>query len=134
MTHKAPPNSSTQAMLTIRSEQMTAFNEHALRQFVERVLRDLRKCWPDEVAELGEKETRAWIAHGIERAGAYDIITQRGMYRYINLMMMLGPDFDDDPDLPWARPILEAPELSETRKLDRLSEHALEGTDDPEDA
>jgi hypothetical protein len=102
-------------MLTLRPEQMRAFSEAALKRFEETMLAHLKKFFPDKYEAAGEPKVRKLIRYGIERAASYDITAQRDVSRYIDLMMTLGPDFDQDKQLPWAGQILRTRNKPEVR-------------------
>src|SRR5262249_50737790 len=64
---------------------------------------------------------------GLERAQRHSF-TNRGPLRfYLELIFMLGLDFDTDPLLPWASTILSDPsEPDQMRRADHLHERTME--------
>jgi hypothetical protein len=107
-------------MLTIRKEQMAAFARSAVERFEEDLAVSLRDNWPTICARLTEDRLTATIKHGVARAAFYGISSENGIFRYLNLMFLLGIDFDIDPKFEWAASILQDPSLSPSLKLDLL--------------
>jgi len=93
-------------VLKLRRDQMAAFEERALAQFEPRMLAHLRRCFPRQCEALGDSNVREAIRYGIERAGSYDIVAERDVCMYIELMFIFGRDFDTDKRFPWASEIL----------------------------
>lgn len=89
-------------MLIIRKEQKEVLAKAAKNVFEERMLVHLKKFFPKHYEALGEDNTRELITYGIERAATYDIITERDVCKYIDLMISFGLEFDKDDNLPWA--------------------------------
>lgn len=111
-------------MLTIRKEQMAVFADAVIKDFEGRMLAHLREHFPRQYEGVGEAGAREMIRYGIERAAAYDIREERDVCRYIDLMMVLGRDFDRD--LQWARALLVIHRLeSPGYRVQRLCEEAL---------
>lgn len=124
-------------MLRIRQEQMEEFNRCEAVKFENRMVEHLEENFPEECEEMGEEAVRETIRYGISRADSYGIEFEQDVCNYVNLMFVLGRDFDTDPGLPWAKRILNDPELDHpTDKMDALYDEAEthlepeEGTDD----
>ncbi len=94
-------------MLRIRKAQERALSAAQVKNFDDRMVAHVRKCWPQHYEKLGEENTRLLIAYERERAATYGIVTERGVCKYTDLAMVYGPDFDQDTRHPWARQILE---------------------------
>jgi hypothetical protein len=90
----------------IRREQAMAFRAEALRDFEDRVLMHVRRCFPDRAASLEEDAVRNLIRRGVERAAAYRIVAERDVCMYVDLMLVFGADFDSER--AWAREVLAA--------------------------
>jgi len=114
-------------MLQIRAQQMTAFEQAALRRFEDDMVAHLAKFAPKHCEVIGESAVRQAIRLGMERAGKYGL-TNRGPVRFfIELMFMFGSDFDTDPQLMWAIEVLNDPKLLDQMiKGDRLYENAMD--------
>jgi hypothetical protein len=105
---------------------MLAFEEDQNRRFEDEMVRHIGSFSPKTWEQLGEQGVRGTIAKGIERARDYGF-TKRGPMRfYLEMMFMFGPDFDTDPEHPWAREILVEKGWDQMRRADRLHEVAME--------
>jgi hypothetical protein len=100
-------------MLVIRDQQMQVFAESARRQFEAEMILHLSKFAPSRFETLGEKAVGETVSLGIERAEKH-AFTNRGPVRfYIELMLLLGDDFDTDSRYAWAAEALADPETAE---------------------
>lgn len=114
-------------MLTIREEQLDVFRGEAIQQLTETLAADLRRGLPAHVQALGEQGTLDAIRAGIDRAGAYGIITREGVSGYVKLMFLFGSDFDTDPSRAWAGQVLNDPSLpDEGERMRRLVQAAMD--------
>jgi hypothetical protein len=84
-------------MVVIRQEQFVAFSQFEMRKFEDWMIEHLQKFFPVQFAELGHGAVRQLIQCGIQRAATYDIRSRRDVCKYIDLMVVFGPDFDKDP-------------------------------------
>ena len=102
-----------------------AFSEQQRERFQEEMLVHLRK---EYAPELGGRDD-AWVGElirtGIEQARAYQIILERDVARYLELMLVFSPGFDDSKKTPWAKDILIDSRLAAEDKLDRIYEHIM---------
>lgn len=113
-------------MLVMREAQMTTFEQVAIHNFENRLLEHLKEFFPRHCEILGDEQVRKVIRLGIERAGQYDLTSERNVDLYVNLMFMLGSYFDQDPQLPWAAKILTDKDiLNSNTRADRLYDRAM---------
>jgi hypothetical protein len=113
-------------MLVIRDEQMQAFAQNAKRQFESEMVRHISGFAPGRFEALGEKAVREMVSLGIERAEKYGF-SNRGPARfYIELMFLLGSDFDTDPQYAWAAEVLGGPDpADQMTRADQLHQKTL---------
>ncbi len=113
-------------MLIIRQHQMETLQRAALMGFENRMVAHLNHFFPDECAAMEESGTRQIIRYGIERAGHYGIVAERDVCKYIDVMVVFGPDFDTDANLPWAVEILSDETITDNKgRVDLLVTSAL---------
>lgn len=86
-----------------------------------------RQYLPYHFHALGEDGTRKAVEYGIDRARSHEIVSISGVRAYVQLMFVLGPDFDQDPELPWAPKALG--EEDERAKIQKLLAGAQEHLD-----
>jgi hypothetical protein len=97
-------------MLTIRNEQFAVFSDAEVRKFEAWVVAHLQRFFPAECAGLGgDPQLRDLVRHGIGRAAVYGVTRKADVSRYVDLMMLLGKDFDVDGRFEWASAILANP-------------------------
>lgn len=114
-------------MLVIRRKQMNILSWKMRKAFEDRMVLHLKEFFPDQCQMLGEKDTRAAIRHGMERAETYGLGTESDLAKYLNVMFTFGRDFDTDPELPWASAILNARDGSApSERLARLYSMAID--------
>jgi hypothetical protein len=109
-------------VLVIRHAQMDALARSAMEPFVENVIAHLRRVWPEECAAMGDEGLEAFVARGMARCERYGIETEYDVGRFCDLMLLLTPDFDEDPNIPWAQDILTSPGFDGRVKVDELME------------
>ena|SRR5579884_3331283 len=113
--------------MVIRSVQIDTLSEAMTGTFESDLEKHLRRCFPKECALLGPEAVRKRIRYGIDSSRRYGIVTEREVCMYVDLMIVFGPDFDRDPNLPWASSILNAKRWKDTSaKMDRLYRTAKE--------
>ncbi len=74
------------------------------RQRLQAALRHAREYFPDECSRLGPEELERAVRDALKRAGSYGLESLRDALQFVDLTLVLGPEFDSA--LPWAREIL----------------------------
>jgi hypothetical protein len=92
----------------------------------EALLERLKAIAPSHVSTAGDESTRALIRLGMERAAHHLITSTEGLSMFVSLTFLLGLDFDQDPQFPWAAEALSprADDAIESAAL-RLRDAAL---------
>lgn len=101
--------------LTIRQVQFDAFVRQETHKFEDWMLDHLHRFFPKQSERAGVAELRSTIRYGIEQAAAYGITTRRDVCKYIDVMLLLGRDFEGDRRYPWAAQILSSPAGQEAK-------------------
>ena len=112
-------------MLTVRREQMDALSRYSLEQFEAAMLRHLRARFPEQTVGRLDPELRKLIKEGISQAAVYGITLENDVRRYLECVVLYGPDFDRNPETAWAGEILRSDDLDGTEKIDRIDEAEL---------
>jgi hypothetical protein len=114
-------------MLRIRPEQMQAFEQAAMARFQSSMVAHLRQLAPKHCNAVGEAGLHQVVRTGIERVKKHGF-TKRGPVRfYLDLTIMLGSDFDTDPQYPWTAALLDDPATpDEMARAERLYEKAMD--------
>lgn len=89
--------------LVIRRQQMNVFQQRAGQLMEDGLVGHFLRHYPRECRQAGgASQMRKLVQQGIQRARAYEFQTQHQIGFYTALMIMLGSDFDHDPQLSWA--------------------------------
>ena len=114
-------------MLTIRREQIDEIGRRLAVRWEDTMVVHLEAFFPDECKELGEQGVRDAITLGQKKAARYDIHTERDVCIFLNFMFAYGFEFDNDPEIPWAKEILTNPNYTRANLKTYLLEKASEG-------
>jgi len=117
-------------MLRIRKEEYEELGKISLKRFENSMLEHIREFFPRHYEILGEPTIRKVIQYGVDRAENYGFTTEQDVCLYINLMLMLGGNFDTDVQLPWATAILNNETITDSvTRIDRLYDAAMDYLD-----
>ncbi len=110
-------------MLTIRKEQIIAFEDQSIKSFEDDTVQHLKSFTPKQFEIIGELSIRKIIKLGIEKAEKCKFTMQGPIRFYIEMMFMFGSDFDTDPQYPWVREILNIESgYNQMERADKLHE------------
>ncbi|MHC4243278.1 MAG: hypothetical protein ACYS3N_01125 [Planctomycetota bacterium] len=93
-------------MLKIRKEQNDELAKVALNRFEDSMVEHIKKFFPRYYEIYGESLIHDVIKYAIDRAKTYGFRSERDVCYYINTTFLLGSNFDDDLQLPWAKTTL----------------------------
>jgi hypothetical protein len=96
-------------MLQIRSEQMTAFEQAALRRFEDEMVLHSQDFSPRLCEVIGEEQLRVALRQSMDRAGSHGFTYRGSILLFADLMFLFGSAFDTDPQYPWAAEVLQSP-------------------------
>jgi len=113
-------------MFVIQHKQLTAFKGAAFKKFENEMVRHIKSFFPSHFTMIGEDEVRATIEYGYQKAKEYGFSTQRNVCLYLNTMILLGSNFNIDPQYPWAKEILFGNEPEPEMRIDKLADKTLE--------
>lgn len=97
----------------MRTAQLTEFNERAQSGFVDRMLSHWDRCFSDFVRDRDKADLKALVDDGTNRAAIYGIVAERDVCLFLDVMLILGPRFENNPSYPWARHALRSPHLTD---------------------
>jgi len=117
-------------MLRIRKEQNEELGKIALKRFEDSMVEHIKEFFPKYYEIHEEPLIRKVILYAVDRAESYDLITERDVCLYINLVFLLGSNFDTDPQLPWAAETLNDETITDSvTRIDTLYDKAMEYLD-----
>jgi hypothetical protein len=90
-------------LLVIRDSQLRALDDLPRRNFEAQLVRHFARFYPREFASAGPAEADRLITTGLRRAANHGLLTADTATRFVHMMIILGWEFDSDPQLPWAR-------------------------------
>lgn len=93
-------------VLTIGPQALEALSEAARRSFEDRMGPHVRECFPDRCASISDQQLRDFIRAATDRAFGYDIVRECDVARFVYLMIAVNDQFDNDPQMPWVKPLL----------------------------
>lgn len=123
-------------MLSIRREQITSMRAVRRREFEADLAQHLHTFFPAACEAIGQEALSAMIGLGVARAATYGILGRCDLFLYLDLMVVLGPRFDEE--LPWAKEALTDPSLPDPSAriaalVDMVIDLAREEEDEDED-
>lgn len=114
-------------MWTIRTEQAQTLRNAALAEFEAAMVTHLHSFNPRLAKVLGDDGLRGVIRFGIDRAKANGFTRRCCVQFFIELIVVLGAEFDTDPQYPWVAEVLEDPSIDDqTERADRLHDRTME--------
>jgi hypothetical protein len=109
-------------MLIIRKSQMEVFSRQMVKQFEDIMVLHLREDLEDRFKDLSEEDLRAFIRKGVSKAKNYGIERECDIEGFIDLMALLGPDFDVEEEFQWARDLLIKKDMQPEARLNEIFE------------
>ncbi len=107
--------------MIIRSEQVRALEEASWRGFEDRMIERVRTYFPKPAEQLGEAQLRVLTRYAVTRAERHMLPHERSIALYLDMMFVLGSNFDEDSQIPWAAAILADHTLpTQADRIDRL--------------
>jgi hypothetical protein len=108
---------------TIRDAQLDAMQEFKLREFETRALGFLAREFPESTG-LDEDLRRRSVRTALEKGEQYGFDAAEDLYCWLELMYLLGLDFDVSPGAAWVQPLLQDEDLAIRTRLRLLVEDA----------
>src|SRR5262245_55903238 len=106
--------------MKIRNKQIQSFDEVRMPDFVDEMVGHLKAFTPLHSQSLGEDGVRHLIAVSIARAKRHEFTHRAAVRFYLETVILLGIDFDTDPQYPWAGEILRAHEVDQLERAQRV--------------
>jgi hypothetical protein len=106
-------------MLTIRKVQLQALNRYVDQAFEERLLRRLQEKHADRMARLASSETAGdatdaaatFVHEAVTKARGYHLESAPDLTAFVELTLLLGPDFEARPEFAWMSRVLNSKTL-----------------------
>jgi hypothetical protein len=113
--------------LFISAAQLQLFSDTGLERFKGHLKAHLSLRFRSQIEALApaQQDLDRLVKDGMDRARMYGLRSEFDVQRYVEYMLLLGPDFDLDTDYAWAARILFAADASGREKMDRLDRAAV---------
>jgi len=113
--------------MTIRDEQIRALEDASWRGFEGRMFERVHTYFPKPAEQLGEIQLRVLTRYAVTRAERHLLTHERSIALYLDLMFVLGSNFDEDSQIPWAAAILADDSFpTQADRIDRLHKEGWE--------
>jgi hypothetical protein len=100
------------AALELRKDQKDTMASRCQNGFEQRLVRHLRKAFPDETQEMSDPLLLERTRPSVKKAEEYGVEMEYDVVRFVDLTFLLGADFGPSPDGPWAQDVLEGRTLA----------------------
>jgi len=108
-------------MLVIRKEHMEALSKAQEERFIVEMMAHLRTDFPDETSDMGDAALRQYVEDTLDVAKKYGLSSRQDLYRFVNLTMLYGIEFENTDDKHWMHEYLTDPAISDPgKRLERL--------------
>jgi hypothetical protein len=104
-------------MLTIGNDQMEVLQRYVDNRFVHKLAQDIRTHHAEVCQGLSEERLLRMVEMGIARARKHDLTGTYQIAMFVELMFLVGPDFDEYPPV---RFLLAGSQITANARLDRL--------------
>jgi len=112
--------------MRIRDEQLRVLDDASQLPFENFMVAHLAEFTPMHMGTLGADGMRALVRQGVERARRYGFVSRGPVRFYIELIVLLGIDFDEDPQYPWvAETLLDDSIGGEIERADWLHDQVI---------
>ena len=85
---------------------MAALQEPMLERFHLELLEHVKAHFPSATRERSDEALLEHIREALDRAARHGLSTEKDLYRFVNVSMVLGPRFDEEESTAWAREYL----------------------------
>lgn len=113
-------------MLRLSPAQTQAIAAAQTQTAFDQLAAHCRSYYPDAVSHLTHTALLAQLHTCHSRAQGYGLNSRRDLYRFVNLALSFGWEFDRDANLPWVRQYLTDPRVdSPAQRLELLVKYAI---------
>jgi hypothetical protein len=123
--------------MIIRAKQIDTFRTTSQRSFEDQMILHLSSFSPPLFKATGEAQMREAIRLGMSKAEAYGFDRRGPVQLYLEMMLLFGSHFDNDPQYEWSAEILNdreaGTEMERAEMLYKRTMHYRESVAGPED-
>ncbi len=100
-------------MLVIHPSQMGALARGMVRNFQNQMAAHLKEFAPTRAGRLNDAQLDAIVAAGIERSRSHGFSARGPVQLFLEMIFILGSEFDSDPQYQWAADVLAGTEYKD---------------------
>lgn len=113
-------------MIIIRNEQKDALRNPLTHKQILGLVDHIKSNFPDETAGKSDNELCDRVKETLSRAEKYDVKAERDVYKFINISMLYGADFDEKKETSWTAEYLTDEDVSTSgMRINRLYSEVL---------
>jgi hypothetical protein len=101
---------------------MKSFDQYMKDSFEDRMETHLRQLYPEQIDNLSKGQLQGLIEDGIQCAEGYGMSLEEDIARFLELYVVLGHRFDEEPEYTWAKAILGDTQHPAANRLDLIFE------------
>ena len=109
---------------TIRKEQFQEMAKGRARAFEASAVLWLRQEFPSECSRLEDSDLREAVQTALQKGQTWQFDTKAEVFLYLELMFLLGWEFDQDAAQAWVKPTLSDFQMSALTRLTCLVDEA----------
>jgi hypothetical protein len=113
-------NNALKYMMTITMRQMDSLALQMRINFEKNTINFLKQKYPLFVLDKSEEQMLAFIREGIDKAESYKVNKRKDVSHFIEYMICLGRNFEQEPSHAWAQKILSIRNLAGEEKIRRM--------------
>ena len=110
-------------MLTIRSDQIDALQEPKIEELLLWIETHLQEYFPVRSQGMGPEKLRGFVVRSYECCEDLGITRSASICKFTDMRLVLGDNFYQSPDFPWASRILNDASITDVN--DRVDQMAL---------
>ncbi|WP_395339617.1 hypothetical protein PN836_014955 [Ningiella sp. W23] len=114
--------------IQLTQTQIEAFDQIAQQRVLNDMCAHIKTFFPSHYADLAPDNHLRFCKDVVKKAASFGYETERNIFMFLNIMIMLGEDFDTKPEFQWARDILTDPIPEPEYNIEALADAALKWT------
>lgn len=111
-------------VIQVYNKQMDTMRKVVEQGFINEMSAHVKQFFPDYCSKFEGGGLQAYCENTIEKAASFGYETERDIFLFLNVMVLLGPNFDSDPSLEWAQEILKNEIAEPEYNLEELADAA----------
>ena len=96
-----------------------------MSKFVTKIQEHITTCFPELPAQISVETFRSIASYALDKGKIYEFNSEYDTCIYIDLLFIIGKNFDKDKDKPWAQRLLVQTNIPASDRLGRLLDMAL---------